>query len=153
MLKQEISINVDTNPAYKKFSERLVSIRKEFEQHQIDLSERIKRYQELMEDIKKKGDEAKELGYSLKEYGLYVISQEYIEGDKDIVREFIQDMTKRLLDILDEGWQESSKRDEFLKEAKRIIQELILKEYKDRVKVAEFHKYLNRLIDIIIKKF
>jgi len=153
MLKQEISINVDTNPAYKKFSERLAAIRKEFEQHQIDLSERIKRYQELLEDIKKKGDEAKELGYSLKEYGLYVISTEFVEGDKDILREFIQDMSRRLEDILDEGWQESSKREEFLKEVKRIVQELVLKEYRDRIKVSDFHKYLNRLVDIVIKKF
>lgn len=153
MLKQEISINVDTNPAYKKFSERLSAIRKEFEQHQIDLSERIKRYQQLMEDIKKKGDEAKELGFSLQEYGLYVVSQEYVEGEKDAVREFIRDITKRLSDILDSGWQDSSKRDELLKEAKRIVQEAVLKEYKDRVKVADFHKYLNRLIDIVIKKF
>ncbi|MCC6290852.1 HsdR family type I site-specific deoxyribonuclease [Candidatus Nomurabacteria bacterium] len=153
MLKQEISINVDTNPAYKKFSERLALIRKEFEQHQIDLSERIKRYQQLLEDIKKKGDEAKELGYSLKEYGLYVISTEFIEGDKDVIREFIKEMTKRLEDILDEGWQESSKREEFLKEVKRIVQELVLREYKDRIKAADFQKYLNRLVDIVIKKF
>jgi len=153
MLKQEISINVDTNPAYKKFSERLALIRKEFEQHQIDLSERIKRYQQLLEDIKKKGDEAKELGYSLKEYGIYVISTEFIEGDKDVIREFIKEMTKRLENILDEGWQESSKREEFLKEVKRIVQELVLRKYKDRVKVADFHKYLNRLVDIVVKKF
>ena len=153
MLKQEISINVDTNPAYKKFSERLSAIRKEFEKNQIDLSERIKRYQELLEDIKKKGDEAKELGYSLKEYGLYVVSEEFVEGDKDKVREFIKDMTKRLEDVLDEGWQESSKRDEFLKEVKRIVQELVLKEYREDVKVSDFHKYLNRLVDIVIKKF
>jgi type I restriction enzyme R subunit len=153
MLKQEISINVDTNPAYKKFSERLALIRREFEKHQIDLSERIKRYQELLEDIKQKGDEAKELGYSLKEYGLFVISEEFVVGEKDIVREFIQDMTKRFEDILDKGWQESSKRDEFLKETKRIVQELVLREYKGRVQVAEFQKYLNRLIDIVIKKF
>lgn len=153
MLKQEISINVDTNPAYKKFSERLSAIRKEFEKSQIDLSERIKRYQQLLDDIKKKGDEAKELGYSLKEYGLFVISEEFVEGDKDKVREFIKEMTKRLEDVLDEGWQESSKRDEFLKEVKRIVQELVLKEYKPDIKVADFHKYLNRLVDIVIKKF
>ena len=153
MLKQEISINVDTNPAYKKFSERLSAIRKEFEQNQIDLSERIKRYQELLEDIKKKGDEAKELGYSLKEYGLYVISEEFVEGDKDVIRDFIKDMTSRLQDVLDEGWQESSKRDELIKEVKRIVQELVIKEYKGKLKVADFHKYLNRLVDIVIKKF
>ncbi|PIR85228.1 hypothetical protein COU15_02405 [Candidatus Kaiserbacteria bacterium CG10_big_fil_rev_8_21_14_0_10_45_20] len=153
MLKQEISINMDTNPAYKKFSERLSAIRKEFEKNQIDLSERIKRYQELMEDIKKKGDEAKELGYSLREYGLYVVSEEFVEGDAEKVREFIKEMTKRLEDVLDEGWQESSKREEFLKEVKRIVQELVLKEYKQDIKVSDFHKYLNRLVDIVIKKF
>lgn len=153
MLKQEISINVDTNPAYKKFSERLIAIRKEFEQHQIDLSERIKRYQELLEDIKKKSEEAKELGYSLKEYGLFVVSEEFVKGDGNSIRDFIKDMARRLEDILDRGWQESSKREEFLKEIKRIIQELVLKEYKKQIIVDDFHKYLNRLVDIIIKKF
>ena len=153
MLRQEISLNVDTNPAYKKFSERLIAIRKEFEQHQIDLSERIKRYQELLSDIKTKGDEAKELGYTLKEYGLFVISEEFVEGDKENIREFIKEMTSRLEAVLDEGWQESSKRDEFLKEVKRIVQELVLREYKEKVKVVDFHKYLNRLVDIVMKKF
>lgn len=153
MLKQEISINVDTNPAYKKFSERLTAIRKEFEQHQIDLAERIKRYQELLADIKKKADEAKELGYSLKEYGLHTVSEEFIEGDKAAVQEFIKEMNRRFSGVLDEGWQESVKREEFLKEIKRIAQELILKQYRDKIKVADFHKYLNRLVDIVFKKF
>jgi len=58
-----------------------------------------------------------------------------------------------LADILDEGWQDSSKREEFLKEAKRTLQELILKDYKDQIKISDFNKYLNRLIDIVIKKF
>lgn len=175
MLKQEISINVDTNPAYKKFSERLAAIRKEFEQHQIDLSERIKRYQELLEDIRKKVDEAKQLGLSLKEYGLYTISQEFISNpqqtadrvresspaylgqvldeEPNILLDFIRDMSKQLEELLDKGWQESSKREEFLKEVKRTIQELVLKEYRKKINVSDFHKYLNRLVDIVIKKF
>ena len=154
MLKQEISINLDTNPAYKKFSERLVLIRREFEQHQIDLAERIKKYQDLLEDIKKKGDEAKELGYSLKEYGLYVMSEEFIDiREKEKVREFIKEMAHRIENVLDSGWQESSKREQFLKDIKRTLQELILKDYKEKIKINEFPKYLNRLVDIIIKKF
>ncbi|PIV69927.1 MAG: hypothetical protein COS08_02905, partial [Euryarchaeota archaeon CG01_land_8_20_14_3_00_38_12] len=59
MLKQEISVNLDEDPAYQKFSERLGAIRREFEQNQIDLAERIRRYEELMKDIRTKGDEAK----------------------------------------------------------------------------------------------
>lgn len=175
MLKQEISANADTDPAYRKFGERLLAIRKEFEQHQIDLSERIKRYQDLLSDIKKKGEEAKDLGLSLKEYGLYVASQEFIEptgvtsgsvhdgamavgasrtGDGiSYLREYIRALTRRLEDVLDEGWQESSKRDEFLKEVKRIVQELLLRQYKDTIKVSDFHRYLNRLVDIVLKKF
>lgn len=173
MLKQEISVNVDTNPVYKKFSERLVAIRKEFEKNQIDLSERIKRYHELLEDIKRKRNEAQKLGFSLHEYGLYLVSEEFVEpvegrvvregaaitgasitGDGAMVmQKFIQELTQRFEDVLDEGWQESSKRDEFLKEVKRIVQELVLKEYKARVKVVDFHKYLNRLVDVVIKKF
>lgn len=154
MLKREISINIDTHPAFKKFGERLIAIREEFEKHQIDLAERIKRYYELLNDIKTKTEEAKALGYSLKEYGLYVISEEFLaESDKDTVREFIKETTSRLEDVLDDGWQDSSKREEFIKEAKRTLQELILKDYKNKIKISDFNKYLNRLIDIIIKKF
>lgn len=173
MLRQEISINLDSHPAYKKFSERLSAIRKEFEQNQIDLSERIRRYQELLADIRKKNDEAKELGFSLKEYGLYTVSQEYIEKEAGTVREgvtatgasvtgsaeesamrdFIKDLTRRLEDVLDDGWQESSKREEFLKEVKRVIQELALKEYRDRIHISDFQKFLNRMVDVVLKKF
>jgi hypothetical protein len=89
----------------------------------------------------------------MNEYGLYVVSLEYIKGNTEDVRDFIKDMTKQLEDSLDIGWQESSKREEFLKESKRIIQELVLKEYKNKIGVSDFHKYLNRIIDILIKKF
>ena len=154
MLKREISINIDTHPAFKKFSERLIAIRVEFEKHQIDLAERIKRYYELLNDIKTKTEEAKELGYTLREYGLFVISDEFIsESDKGVVKEFVKEMAARLEDVLDENWQDSSKREEFLKEAKRTLQELILKDYKDKIKVSDFHKYLNRLVDVVIKRF
>jgi type I restriction enzyme R subunit len=174
MLKQEISVSIDENPAYQKFSERLVAVRSEFEKNQIDLAERIRRYEELMRDIKTKSEEAKELGYSLKEYGLYTISREYVEegygagvaregataagasltgGSVDVMREYIRGLTARLEDMLDKGWQESAKREELLKETKRIVQEMVLKEYRNRLKVNDFHRYLNRLVDIVIKKF
>ncbi|MCX6754267.1 MAG: HsdR family type I site-specific deoxyribonuclease [Candidatus Nomurabacteria bacterium] len=154
MLKREISINIDTHPAFKGFGERLTAIRVEFEKHQIDLAERIKRYYELLNDIKTKTEEAKELGYTLHEYGLYVISEEFLSGsDESTEKEFIKEMTSRLENILDDGWQDSSKREEFIKEAKRTLQELILKDYKNKIQISDFHKYLNRLIDIIIKKF
>ncbi len=154
MLKREISINIDTHPSFKGFGERLIAIRQEFEKHQIDLAERIKRYYELLNDIKTKTEEAKELGYTLHEYGLYVISEEFVnQSDKEVIREFIKEMAGRLEDVLDEGWQNSSKREEFIKEAKRTLQELILKDYKGKIQISDFHKYLNRLIDVIIKKF
>lgn len=154
MLKREISINIDTNPVFKKFSERLVAIREEFEKRQIDLSERIKKYKDLLDDIKTKADEAKTMGYSLKEYGLHVVSEEFIvDTEPDAIKEFIKDMSDRLQNVLDVNWQDSSKREEFLKEVKRTIQELVLKDYKNKIKVTDFHKYLNRLIDLITKKF
>ena len=154
MLKQEISINLDENPAYQKFSERLIAIRREFEQNQIDLAERIRRYEELMKDIKSKGEEAKNLGLDLKEYALYVISQEFIEpGKDDAIKGFVKELRIRIEDDLDTGWQESSKRDAFIKEIKQTLQELILKDCKDQFKVNDFPKFLNRLVDIIIKKF
>jgi type I restriction enzyme R subunit len=154
LLKREISINLDTNPIFKKFGERLVAIRNEFEKHQIDLAQRIKKYYELLGDIKKTNKEAGELGLNLKEYALYVISEEYIEtGQEKILKEFIQEVRERVESILDFGWQESSKRDEFLKEIKRTLQVMALKEYKDRLKINDFPKYLNRLVDVIVKKF
>ena len=154
MLKQEVSINLDENPAYQKFSERLVAIRHEFEQNQIDLAERIHRYEELMKDIKSKGEEAKELGLDLKEYALYVISQEYITGGDDSdIKKFIKELRVKIEDDLDLGWQESSKREAFIKDIKQTLQELILLDYKSRFTVKDFPKFLNRLVDIIIKKF
>src|SRR3989344_3126116 len=154
MLKQEISINLDENPAYQKFSERLTAIRREFEQNQIDLAERIHRYEELMKDIKTKGDEAKDLGFDLKEYALYVISQEFIDdGSGEDVKEFVKELRIRIEDDLDSGWQESSKRDVFIKDIKQTLQELILRDYKGRFIVKDFPKFLNRLVDIITKKF
>jgi hypothetical protein len=68
-------------------------------------------------------------------------------------KEFIKEMSSRLEDVLDDGWQDSSKREEFIKEAKRTLQELILKDYKGKIQISDFHKYLNRLIDVVIKKF
>lgn len=154
MLKREISINLDTNPAFKKFSERLTAIKKEFEQHQIDLAERIKKYYELLEEIKGKNEEASGLGFTLGEYGLYAISEEFIANYKEpVVKDFIREMSFKLSKILDKEWQESSKRDYFLKEIKRTIQELTLKDYKDKIKINDFSKYLNRMVDIIVKKF
>jgi len=154
MLKREISINIDTHPAFKGFGERLIAIRAEFEKHQIDLAERIKRYYELLNDIKTKTEEAKELGYSLHEYGIFVISEEFInESAEPVIKEFIKEMAHRLEDVLDDGWQNSSKREEFIKEAKRTLQELILKDYRGKIQISDFHKYLNRLIDVVIKKF
>lgn len=154
MLKREISINLDTNPAFKKFSERLTAIKKEFEQHQIDLAERIKKYYELLEEIKGKNEEASGIGFTLGEYGLYAISEEFIANYKEpAVKDFIREMSFKLSKILDKEWQESSKRDYFLKEIKRTIQELTLKDYKDKIKINDFSKYLNRMVDIIVKKF
>lgn len=154
MLKQEISINLDEDSAYQKFSERLGAIRREFEQNQIDLAERIRRYEELMKDIKTKGDEAKELGLDLKEYALYVISQEFISGgNDDNIKDFVRELRIRIEDDLDAGWQESSKRDVFIKDIKQTLQELILRDYKGRFIVKDFPKFLNRLVDIIVKKF
>jgi type I restriction enzyme R subunit len=154
MLKQEISINLDENPAYQKFSERLMAIRREFEQNQIDLAERIRRYEALMSDIKSKGDEAKVLGLDLKEYALYIISKEFIEVGKDeVIKDFVKELRIRIEDDLDSGWQESSKRDEFIKNIKQTLQELILRDYKERFSVKDFPKFLNRLVDVITKKF
>ncbi len=154
MLSQEITANLDTDPTFQKFSERLRAIREEFEHHQIDLSERIKRYYELMNDIKNKNDLAKELGLNLREYGLYLICQEYIpETSQSVLTDLSRDLSRRIESILDVDWQTSSKREEFLKGIKQAIQEVILRDYRGRIKVGAFPKMLNRLVDITFKKF
>lgn len=156
LLKREISVALDINPIFKSFAERLRAIRQEFEQHRIDLTERIKSYYDLVEDIKKEDQDAKEMGFdSMAERGLYFVAREFVDkkvNDK-VLREFVFDIKKTVENILDKDWQESAKRDNFIKEIKKQLQILILKEYKDRIKIDNFHKYLNRLEDIIIKKF
>lgn len=154
MLKQEISINLDTNPDFLKFSERLVAIRNEFEQHQIDLSQRIKEYYDLLEDIQDKENEANELGLDLRQYGLFVISKEFIKNiNQEKLILLVKNLSTQLSDELDEGWQNSSKREEFLKNTKQVIQKVLLKEYHGKITISDFPKYLNRLTDIVIKRF
>jgi hypothetical protein len=154
MLKNEISINIDTNPTYEKFSARLMKIKKDFEENQIDLGKKIKELQKLREDLMDKRDEAKKLGFTLQEYGLYVISHDFVKNfDGKNAKAFIHDMTEEITDVVDEGWKESSKKEEFVKEIKRRLTKLIIKDYKGKVEIADFPKYLNRIMDIVQKKF
>ena len=107
-----------------------------------------------MKDIKTKGEEAKDLGMDLKEYALYIISQEFIPDAKnEDMKEFVKELRARIEDDVDTGWQESSKRDVFIKDIKQTLQELILKDYREKFAVKDFPKFMNRLVDIIIKKF
>lgn len=155
MLKNEISINIDTNPTYSKFSERLSKIKKDFEDNQIDLDKKIQELQKLRKEMVSKRDEAKKLGFTLQEYGIYAISHDYIDNieDNKKIKPFIQDITQAILDTVDEGWQESSKKEEFIKEIKRRLTKIALKDYKDTIKINDFSKYINRIIDIVQRKF
>ncbi len=156
MLKQEISEHIDLNPAFQTFSERLQKIREDFEQKQMDLAERIKHYQELMKDIQDARSIAEEKGYTLSEYGLYMVSKEYLpDVSEELMHEFIKEMAQKIKDVLDKGWKESSKYDFFIKEIKRTFQELILKDYRGKITIdiGEFHGYVNRLVDMVIKYF
>jgi type I restriction enzyme R subunit len=154
MLKREISINIETNPVFKKFSERLAAIRNDFEQNQIDLTQRIKSYYELMEEIQKVGDIAAELGLSLQEYALFTVIEGFApESDQIYLIEFAKTLTKKLSLILDEQWQDSSKQEFFLKEIKKEIQLLLLKKFKSSIAVDDFHKFLNEITELIFKKF
>lgn len=155
LLKNEISINIDTHPLFRKFGERLTAIKQEFEQKQIDLAERIKKYYELLEDVKKKDKEVKDFGLSLKEYSLFGASEEFVKADKDVLKEFIKEFSEYLNGVLDFQWQESARREEIIKDIKQRLQKMILQDYKGKLEVdkKDFSKYLNRLEDLIIKKF
>ena len=69
------------------------------------------------------------------------------------MKEFVKELRIRIEDDLDADWQESSKRGAFMKDIKQTLQKMILKDYKERFTVKDFPKFLNRLVDIIIKKF
>ena len=154
IIRNEIKANIDSDYTFIKFSQKLLTIQKEFEKHQIDLSDRIKKYQELLEDIKNRGDEAKKVGLDMKEYGLFLITKEYSgsSDDKNIIS-FVQDLAKNLRDILDRGWQETAKKEEFIKGIKQQLQALLLKDYKDKITIDDFPKLMNRLVDVIVKNF
>jgi type I restriction enzyme, R subunit len=155
LLKNEISINIDTHPIFKKFGERLTAIKQEFEQKQIDLAGRIKKYYELLQDVKKKDEEVKTFGLSLNEYALFSASEEFVKADKEVLKEFIRELSEYLKGVLDFQWQESARREEIIKDIKQRLQRMILQDYKGRLDVdkKDFAKYLNRLEDLIIKKF
>ena len=154
LLKSEITINLDTHPLFRSFAERLEAIRREFESHQLSLIDRIKQYEELLGEVKKANDKAGELGLTLKEYALYGFSEEFIsEVEQGVLKEYVKELSAYLEDIIEPAWQESTRREDLLKDIKRTIQQFVLQDYKGRFKVKEFPKYLNRLIDIIVRKF
>ena len=153
MLKQEIADNVEANPKFESFGERLRRIKEEFEQSQIDLTERIKKYRELMEDIQEAHKEAKDHGFDLRQYGLYTVAQEFVSASEEDLHKFILDLSHRLEDLLDEEWQETTKRDYFIKQVKKMVLDMTRKEYVDRVAVDDFATFQNRIVDIVIKRF
>lgn len=155
LLKSEISEHVETNPRFQKFSERLRTIKDQFEQGQLDLSERIKEYKGLLDDVKSAHEEAEASGMELKTYSLYLLTKDF-SGDTDdkIVRDYVTELSQRLDDqVLDANWQGSSKYDLFVKNIKKAILELTLKDYRDRLRVTDFSKLQNRLTDAVIKTF
>lgn len=155
LLKSEISEHVETNPRFQKFSERLRSIRDQFEQGQLDLSERIKEYKGLLDDIKSAHEEAKDSGMELRTYSLYLLTKDF-SGDTDdgIIRDYVNELTTILNDsVLDANWQESSKYDLFLKNIKKTILELTLKDYRNKLHISDFPKFQNRITDAVVRTF
>lgn len=155
MLKSEISENIETNPSFQKFSERLRTIRDEFENNQLDLSERIKQYKQLAEDITGAHKQARDSGMELRVYGLFQIVKDFSQSTDDkIVKDYVIELDRILEDdVLDKNWQESSKRDLFVKNIKRTILDHTLKTYRRRLDISDFSKLQNRLTDAIIKSY
>lgn len=83
-----------------------------------------------------------------------MITKEYAESseDKNVIS-FVQDLTRNLRSILDSGWQETAKKEEFIKGIKQQLQVLLLRDYKDKIAVSDFSKLMNRLVDVIVKNF
>ena len=152
-LVAEITIHTDAHPVFKSFAERLEKIRKDFEDRQINLVERIKQYEALIKDVQAAEARAGEVGLSLREYALYGFSEEYIEEQEKVCSLNMQKNLEYLDDILEPLWRDSSRREDLLKDIKRQIQQMILSDYKERLTVKDFPKYLNRLVDVILKKW
>ena len=67
----------------------------------------------------------KELGFDLKEYALYTISQEFVVDNNSVeLKNFVKELCLRITDEIDSGWQESSKREIFIKSIKQTLQAL-----------------------------
>ena len=65
----------------------------------------------------------------------------------------MKEVKERLEEVLDKGWQDSTKREVFIKDVKQTLQELILRDYRGMVDNKDFPKFLNRLVDVVTKKF
>jgi type I restriction enzyme R subunit len=156
ILKQEISEQLDVNPVFQSFSERLKKIKEDFEGHQMDLSDRIKEYDKLFSDMRDANAEARKHGFDMREYGMYMTLLEQLEQHEEVgLKSFIRDISDTVQDLLDEGWRDSSKRDIFLKDIRKILQEKMWKEYKEALggDTTGFSKVMNRLVDIIQKSY
>ncbi len=155
MLKNEISEHIESNPKFQKFSERLRAIRDEFENNQLSLTERIKEYKSLKRDIESAHKEAEDSGMDLNAYGIYLITKDFApDADDSVIKEYATELAGKLEDeVLDKNWQNSSKYDLFMKNIKRTVLELTLKDFRGRIEVADFHKLQNRLTDAIVKTF
>lgn len=155
-LSYEISINLDTSPVFKTFSQRLKQIKEEFEKHQLTLQETLKQFYELRDDIKKVQNEAVDLGLNLSQFALYALAKEegYLQDQETgALKEYVVELDRYLKDLLPYGWQDDMRREDFLKDIKRNVQMMLLQEYKDRLIIIDFSKYLNRLVDVVLKKY
>ena len=155
-LSYEISINIDTSPVFKKFSERLKHIKEEFEKHQNTLQETLKKFHDLAGDIKQVQGEAGELGLSLSQFALYALAKEegYLkEVQAGALKEYVTELDQYLKDLLPYGWQDTMRREDFLKDIKRQVQMMLLQDYRDQMSINDFSKYLNRLVDLVLKKY
>lgn len=153
---KEISEYMDVNPSFQSFSERLNQIKDEFENRQMDLSERLKEYEKMIADIKSEKEKADEIGMDMREYGLYMTIQDIVDIDDKLgLQEFVHQISATMIDLLDSGWKESTKKEFFVKEIKRILQGMIWQENKKILggDVSKFSELMNRIFDVIVRKF
>lgn len=155
-LNYEISINIDTSPVFKKFSERLRIIKEEFEKYQATLQDTLKKLHDLADEVTEANNKAVNSGLNLKQYALYTLAIEegYLSDIvSDSVKDFVKELSEYLSDNLKTGWQDTTRREDYINDIKRQVQMILLQEYKEKIQVKEFMKYLNRLIDLVLKKY
>ena len=120
---------VEKEPYLMKFSERLRKIIEAFESNQLTLQEAIRQKREVVDEIGRVGEVAKEAGFpDLRVYGMYHVLRDMLgvpeeDGNTKHLSELV-DQGMRALDLPDK-WREGTRRETFERDIKRQVAKIV----------------------------